>query len=96
MSTKSNTAVSHELIYILLAILALLSIATTFLSISPDLNNWFIFGIAAIMATLVAIQYMGLKSESLLVYAFFIVPIILFAILVVLTFLANPNGPRIF
>lgn len=94
MNSKSNFA-KHDLIFVFLSILALLSIATTFLSISPNLNNWFIFGIAAIMALLVAIQYMGLKSEGFLVYAFFVIPIVLFAILVILVGLASPTGPHI-
>lgn len=95
MRSKSNSA-NHNLIFILLVVLSLISIATTFLSISPDLSNWYIFGIAAIMATLVLLQYMDLKSEGFLVYAFFVVPVVLFAILVVLVGLAAPNGPRIF
>jgi heme/copper-type cytochrome/quinol oxidase subunit 4 len=95
MNTKSKFS-NHNVIFILLAVLAFFSVGTTFLSLSPGLNNWYVFGIAAIMASLVLIQYMDLKSEGFLVYAFFIVPVVLFAILVVLVGLASPNGPRIF
>ncbi len=95
MDLKSKCS-NHDFVFILLSILAFLSIGTTFLSLSPGLNNWCVFGIAAIMASLVLLQYMDLKSEGFLVIAFFIVPVVLFAILVVLTGLASPNGPRIF
>jgi caa(3)-type oxidase subunit IV len=78
--SKSN----HELVYITLVILALVTVGASFLRLPGNENVYLIFGLATIQCLLVALQYMGLKVEGVIVYGFVIVPLILFAILVFL------------
>jgi hypothetical protein len=82
MSTKS--AVSHSAIFSLLVVLALLSVGASLLPLSTLFHNLTIFAIALVMAGLVLGQYMGLRLEGPLVLWTFIVPVILFGIIVIL------------
>lgn len=82
MDTKASAA-NHGTVFGILALLALCSIATGVLHFPEALNDVLIFGIAFAMAGLVILQYMGLKLEGQLVLWTFLVPVILFAILVV-------------
>ncbi len=79
-ASKSN----HELVYITLVILAFVTVGASFLHLPGNENVYLIFGLATIQCLLVALQYMGLKVEGVIVYGFVIVPLILFAILVFL------------
>jgi caa(3)-type oxidase subunit IV len=78
--SKSN----HELVYIALVILALLTVGASFLNLPGNENVYLIFGLAVVQCLLVALQYMGLKIEGIMVYGLMIIPLILFAILVFL------------
>ncbi|HTA77526.1 MAG TPA: cytochrome C oxidase subunit IV family protein [bacterium] len=79
-ASKSN----HELVYVALVILALVTVGASFLHLPGNENVYLIFGLALVQALLVAIQYMGLKLEGVMVYGLVIIPLILFAILVFL------------
>ena len=78
--SKSN----HELVYIALVVLALVTVGASFLHLPGYENVYLIFGLAVVQCLLVALQYMGLKIEGIMVYGLVIVPLILFAILVFL------------
>ena len=80
---QPSASLKHGLVYAVLAVLALLSVATRFLPLPGHTGAVVIFAIAFLMAGLVAIQYMGLKWEGTLVYAVVAIPFILFFILVV-------------
>jgi len=79
-TSKSN----HELVYVALVILALVTVGASFLHLPGNENVYLIFGLATVQCLLVAFQYMGLKLEGVMVYGLVIVPLILFAILVFL------------
>lgn len=79
-ASKSN----HELVYFALVILALVTVGASLLHLPGNENVYLIFGLALIQSLLVAVQYMGLKLEGVMVYALVIIPLILFAILVFL------------
>ncbi len=79
-ASKSN----HGLVYGALVVLALVEVGVSLVNLPGNLNVYTIFGLAVIQCLLVAMQYMGLKAEGVMVYAFMIIPLILFAILVFL------------
>jgi caa(3)-type oxidase subunit IV len=79
-TSKSN----HELVYIALVILALVTVGSSFLHLPGNTGVYVIFALALSQAFLVALQYMGLKIEGFMVYALMIIPLILFAIFVFL------------
>ena len=82
MEPKTIT-VNHSLVFGTLVILVLISVGISLLHFSVLMNNVLIFFIAFIMSALVVAQYMGLRFEGRLVVWIFIVPLVLFAILVV-------------
>jgi cytochrome c oxidase subunit IV len=81
--TSNTLPAKHGFLFGILTLLALCSIATVFLHLPAVLNNLIIFAVAFAMAGLVVLQYMGLKMEGPLVVWTFLIPVILFAILVV-------------
>ena len=78
------TSSNHGILYALLVVLVALAAWVSLLHLSPGLNNLAVFGIAFTMAALVLAQYMGLRWEGPLVLWVFAIPVILFAILVVM------------
>ncbi len=54
--SKSN----HELVYITLVILAIVTVGASFLNLPGNENVYLIFGLATIQCLLVGLQYMGL------------------------------------
>jgi caa(3)-type oxidase subunit IV len=84
-NTLSNAvSTKHGFIFSQLAVLALLAVAVTRLHFSGGLNNLLVLGIAFGMAALVLVQYMGLKWRDTYIFWIFVIPVVLFAILVVL------------
>jgi len=83
MASKSNSA-THGVIFGLLVVLMLCSVGTHLLHLEPLATNLVLFTVAFLMAGLVVVQYMGLRTEGHLVKWLFVVPLILFGILVVL------------
>lgn len=81
---NSKPAASHSVIFSSLVALVLLLVGVSFLPLSALFHNLIIFGIALVMAGLVLGQYMGLRLEGPLVVWTFVVPVILFAIIVIL------------
>jgi cytochrome c oxidase subunit IV len=84
MNSVTTPTAHHKLVYTMLVILALLSVGMGFLHLPAIVNNVAIFTIAFAMAALVVAHYMGLRWEGPIILWTFLVPIILFAILVVL------------
>jgi caa(3)-type oxidase subunit IV len=85
MDSKSASS-NHGLIFSLLVILVFLSVGVSQIHLSGSMNNLAIFGIAFVMAGLVAGQYMGLRVEGKLIRWLVIIPLVLFFILVILQF----------
>jgi caa(3)-type oxidase subunit IV len=81
---NAPTSSNHTAVFISLIVLVLCAVGVTFLHLSVMTQNFSIFGVAAVMASLVFFQYMNLKSEGHLIYWLTIIPLVLFAILVVL------------
>ena len=81
---SSTSATKHGMIFSLLVVMALSAVGVTFLHMGTMANNAAIFTIAFAMAALVFFQYMELKMEGKLIYWIVIIPLVLFAILVVL------------
>jgi cytochrome c oxidase subunit IV len=81
--SSKTVASKHGFVFTVLTLLAFCSITTGFLHLPAGPNNLIIFTVAFAMAGLVVLQYMGLKMESPLVIWTFLVPIILFVVLVV-------------
>jgi caa(3)-type oxidase subunit IV len=82
MASNSGSA-KHGFVFGVLVLLALCSVTAGVLHLPVVLNNILIFAIAFAMAGLVVLQYMGLRMEGPLVFWTFLIPVILFAILVV-------------
>jgi caa(3)-type oxidase subunit IV len=82
MEPKS-ASMNHGPIFILLVALVFSSVGVHLLHLSPAVNNWMVLGIACVMAGLVVAHYMGLKWEGILVDWIVVVPLVLFAILMV-------------
>jgi caa(3)-type oxidase subunit IV len=81
---SKGAGMKHEMVFGLLVVLALFSVGTTFLHLSYVWNNIVIFGTAFLMAGLVVAQYMGLRLEGPMVVILFVIPLVLFAIMVIL------------
>jgi caa(3)-type oxidase subunit IV len=91
-----KASMNHSLVFSLLVVLVFASVgihlAHSSGHLSGTLNNLAIFAIAAVMAGLVVLQYMGLKIEGPLVVWLFVIPFILF---VVLVFLMMPDVAQV-
>jgi caa(3)-type oxidase subunit IV len=81
---NSTSSSNHLAVFSSLVVLALCAVGVTFLHLSAVANNLAIFGVAVVMAGLVVFQYMNLKSEGTIIYWVTIIPLVLFAILVIL------------
>ena len=91
MESKSNS-MNHGLIFAMLVVLALGSVLVSQIQLPGLTHNSVIFAIAILMASLVVFQYMGLKIEGPLVKWVTIIPLIMFAILV-LVLLSDSSQP---
>ncbi len=91
MESKSSS-MNHGLIFGMLVILVLGSVGVSLLRLPGLTNNLVVFGIAIVMAGLVVFQYMNLKLEGPLVVWLAIIPLIMFAILV-LVLLSDSSQP---
>ena len=74
----------HGMVFALLVILALFSVGKALLHLPALWNNLVIFGVAFVLAGLVVAQYMGLRMEGPVVIIIFVIPLVLFAIMVIL------------
>jgi len=83
MNPSASTS-NHELVFVALVVLALMTVGTTFLHLPGVWSTVAIFTLATFQALFVAIQYMNLKIEGIMVLSLVIIPLILFAILVFL------------
>ena len=81
---QSQNPTSHTVVFSLLVVLVLCAVGVSLLHLPPLTNNFAIFAIAFVMAGLVVVQYMGLKMEGPTVRLVVAVPVVLFAILVIL------------
>jgi caa(3)-type oxidase subunit IV len=66
-----------------LVILLMVGVAVAYLPFPKSITTFLIFAIAAVKAVMVALNYMHLRFERLLIYAIAIVPLLLFLILTV-------------
>ena len=82
MSSQTGST-GHGLVFSILVVLVLLAVGISSLHLSAALNNILVFSIAFIMSGLVVAQYMGLRFEGKLVAWIIIIPLLLFAILVI-------------
>jgi caa(3)-type oxidase subunit IV len=80
----SGSSTSHSAIFSLLVVLMLCAVGVSLLHLSPLAKNLAIFAVAFLMAGLVVVQYMGLNLEGPIVKWVIAVPVLLFAILVIL------------
>ena len=74
----------HEMVFALLAVLAFFSVRTALLHILAFWKNVVIFGAAFVLAGLVVAQYMGFRMEGPVMIIIFVIPLVLFAIMVIL------------
>jgi cytochrome c oxidase subunit IV len=81
---SAKESVKHGFVFVQLIFLALLSVGVRWMPLSGGAHNFLVFGIAFSMAALVLVQYMGLNWRDTLLFWIFMVPVILFAVLVVL------------
>lgn len=81
MNPQMSTA-PHGVIFSSLVALVLCAVGFSLMHLPPLANNVIVLAIAFVMAGLVVTQYMGLKIEGGVVRLVVLVPIILFAILV--------------
>lgn len=82
MDAKTGSA-NHSVVFGSLVMLVLIAVGISVLHLSVMTNNILIFAIAFIMSGLVVAQYMGLRFEGRLVVWAFVLPLILFVILVI-------------
>lgn len=61
--------------------LLIVSVGVTYLPIPTRITLFLIFAMAVVKAVLVALNYMHLKSERLLIYAMALIPVAIFFIL---------------
>ncbi len=81
---NNATTSNHSVVFSGLVALSLCTVGIFFLHLPTLANNFAIFGVALCMALLVLLQYMNLKAEGGLIYWLMIIPLVLFAILLVL------------
>jgi len=72
---------NYVAVWVWLVALLIASVGVTTLPISTGVALFLIFAMAVVKAVLVALNYMHLKSEQLLIYAMAIVPLVIFFIL---------------
>jgi len=76
-----------------LVLLTLISVAATFLPLPGVEVDLILLAIALLMTSLVGFQYMGLKREGRLVRWAVVVPLVLFAILLIVLLLDSTFRP---
>jgi cytochrome c oxidase subunit 4 len=64
-----------------LMVLAIVSVAVSFLSLPKLFVNWFVFIVAGVKAVLVALYFMHMRFERGLVWALVLIPLAFFVIL---------------
>ncbi len=72
---------NYVAVWLWLVALLIASVGVTTLPISTGVAVFLIFAIAVVKAVLVALNYMHLKFEHLLIYAMAIVPLVIFFVL---------------
>jgi cytochrome c oxidase subunit IV len=80
---NNNLSINQGLSFATLVALALLGVGVTLLHLSAPTQNVLVFAVAFLMAAIVVLQYMGLRWEGPLVIWTFLIPVVLFAILVI-------------
>lgn len=86
--TAERVHPNYVTIWVWLVVLMVAGVLATRLPLGKSAINNLIFAIAAVKAVLVALNYMHLRSESWLIYALAIVPVLL---VVALTFVLFPD-----
>lgn len=86
--TTERVHPNYVTIWVWLVVLLVAGVIATRLPMGKSAINNLIFAIAAVKAVLVALNYMHLRSESWLIYALAIIPVLL---VVGLTFVLFPD-----
>jgi len=86
--TTERVHPNYVTIWVWLVVLLVAGVIATRLPMGKSAINNLIFAIAAVKAVLVALNYMHLRSESWLIYALAIIPVLL---VVALTFVLFPD-----
>ena len=83
MATETHDHPNYFMIWVVLLLLLVVSLAAVYMPFSQTLTVILIFVIAAVKALLVASFFMHLKIEGKLILAIAIVPVILFVIMTI-------------
>lgn len=84
--TVEQARPNYVAIWVCLVVLMLAGVLAASLPLDRSAVMSLIFGIAAVKATLVALNYMHLKSEHWLIYALAIVPVLLVVAMILVLF----------
>ncbi len=79
--THEKVHPNYVAIWLWLIGLLIASLGVSFLPIPTGIALFLIFGAAVVKAVLVALNYMHLKFEQLLIYAMAIIPLLIFFVL---------------
>lgn len=83
MATEAHDHPNYFMVWVVLLLLLVVSLAAVYMPFSQTLTVILIFVIAAVKALLVASFFMHLKIEGKLILAIAIVPVILFVIMTI-------------
>jgi len=83
MATEAHDHPNYFMVWVVLLLLLVVSLAAAYMPFSQTLTVILIFVIAAVKALLVASFFMHLKIEGKLILAIAIVPVILFVIMTI-------------
>ena len=84
--TVEQARPNYVAIWVWLVVLMLAGVLAASLPLDRSVVMSLIFGIAAVKAALVALNYMHLKSETWLIYALAIVPVLLVVAMILVLF----------
>ena len=84
--TAERVHPNYVTIWVWLVVLLVAGVLATRLPLGKSAINNLIFAIAAVKAVLVALNYMHLRSESWLIYALAIIPVLLVVALTLVLF----------
>ena len=84
--TTERVHPNYVAIWVWLVVLMVAGVLATRLPLGKSAINNLIFAIAAVKAVLVALNYMHLRSESWLIYALAIIPVLLVVALTLVLF----------
>ena len=84
--TAERVHPNYVTIWVWLVVLMVAGVLATRLPLGKSAINNLIFAIAAVKAVLVALNYMHLRSESWLIYALAIIPVLLVVALTLVLF----------